>query len=158
MSYTCRQFVEAAFAEIGLGSAVIDLQPEDLQYGLQRLDAMMATWNALGIRLGYPIPLSPMSNDLDALTGVPDSANEGIITNLAIRIGPKYGKVISEDTKKLASSSYDVLMIRSAMPSEYQFSALMPRGAGNKTRTYDNYMPNPNDPVKSGGDGAIEFN
>lgn len=158
MSYTCRQFVEAAFAEIGLGSTVIDLQPEDLQYGLQRLDAMMATWNGLGIRLGYPIPLSPSSNNLDAMTGVPDNANEAIITNLAIRISPKYGKIVSDDTKKLASMSYDVLMVRSAMPREYQFSSLMPRGAGNKPWSNENYMPTPEDPVKSGGDGAIEFN
>jgi hypothetical protein len=54
MGYTKRQFISAAFEEIGLASYVFDLQPEQLQSALRRLDAMMADWNAKGIRLGYP--------------------------------------------------------------------------------------------------------
>ena len=46
MGYSKRQFVEAAFAEVGLASYVFDLQPQDLEQALRRLDAMMAEWNA----------------------------------------------------------------------------------------------------------------
>ena len=56
MGYKKRQFISAAFEEIGLASYVFDLQPEQLQSALRRLDAMMADWNAKGIRLGYPAP------------------------------------------------------------------------------------------------------
>jgi RNase H-fold protein (predicted Holliday junction resolvase) len=59
VGYSKRQFVEAAFAEIGLASYAFDLQPQDLEQVLRRLDAMMAEWNAKGIRLGYPLPGSP---------------------------------------------------------------------------------------------------
>jgi hypothetical protein len=59
MSYTKRQFVDAAFEEIGLASYVFDLTTEELLPRLvRRLDAMMAQWNAKGIRLGYPLPTS----------------------------------------------------------------------------------------------------
>jgi hypothetical protein len=52
MSYSKRQFVEAAFEEIGLASYVFDLQPEQIDSACRRLDTMMAQWNAVGIRLG----------------------------------------------------------------------------------------------------------
>jgi hypothetical protein len=65
VSYTKRQFITAAFEEIGLASYVFDLQPQDLQTALRRLDAMMAEWNGKGLRLAYPIPLSPEDSDLD---------------------------------------------------------------------------------------------
>jgi hypothetical protein len=56
MSYTKRQFVTAAFEEIGLASYVFDLTNDELTSACKRLDAMMADWNAKGIRLSYPIP------------------------------------------------------------------------------------------------------
>lgn len=56
MGWTKRQFVTQAFEEIGLASYVFDLTPEQLDSALRRLDTMIASWNALGIRLGYPLP------------------------------------------------------------------------------------------------------
>jgi hypothetical protein len=74
MGYSKRQFVYAAFEEIGLASYVFDLQPEQLESARRRLDAMMADWNGKGIRLGYPIPSSPQDGSIDEQTNVPDSA------------------------------------------------------------------------------------
>ena len=120
MGYSKRQFVTAAFDEIGLASYVFDLTPEQLQSALRRLDAMMASWNALGIRLGYPLPSSPQFSDLDAQSEVPDSANEAIITNLAIKLAPSYGKQVMPDTKATAKETYNTLLSRAAMPMEQQ--------------------------------------
>lgn len=156
MAYTCRQFVEAAFEEIGLGSTVIDLQPEDLQYGLRRLDAMMATWNGLGIRLGYPIAGSPTAVLLDVSSNVPDSANEAVIANLAIRIAPKYGKSILPETYKAATSGYDVLMARAAMPKPMTMTTI-PRGAGYKRFGMDNFIPQKADPLNTGPEGELDL-
>jgi len=66
MGYSKRQFVEAAFEEVGLAAYVFDLQPQQLESALRRLDAMMAEWNAKGIRLGYPLPGSPQNSDINA--------------------------------------------------------------------------------------------
>lgn len=160
MGYSKRQFVAAAFEEIGLASYVFDLQPEQLQSALRRLDAMMADWNGKGIRLGYPLPGSPQDSDLDEPSEVPDSANEAIITNLAIRIAPGYGKVVMPETKAVAKDSYNTLLQRATMPPEQQLPATMPAGAGNKPwRVYDNpFIRPPVDPVDAGPDGPLDFN
>jgi hypothetical protein len=160
MSYTKRQFVEAAFTEIGMANYTFDLAPEQLQSALNRLDAMMASWNAKGIRLGYPLPSSPQDSSLDEETGVPDSANEAIFTNLGIKIAPLFGKQVSSDTKVSAKDSYNTLLSRAALPQEQQLPSTMPRGAGNKPwRVYDNpFMNRPVDPLLAGQDGPIEFN
>jgi len=42
MGYSKRHFVAAAFDEIGLASYVVDLQPEQPQSAMRRIDARMA--------------------------------------------------------------------------------------------------------------------
>jgi len=160
MGWTKRQFVTQAFEEIGLAAYVFDLTPEQLESALRRLDSMMASWNAKGIRLGYPIPASPDGSDLDQETNVPDSSNEAIYTNLGIRLAPGFGKTVSPDTKAMAKMAYDTLLSRAAMPPEQQLPGTMPSGAGNKPwRTYDNpFLNKPVDPLLAGEDGPIEFN
>ena len=160
MGYSKRQFVAAAFEEIGLASYAFDLQPQQFESALRRLDAMMASWNALGIRLGYPLPSSPQFSDLDAQSEVPDSANEAIITNLAVKLAPSYGKQVMPDTKATAKETYNTLLSRAAVPMEQQLPSTMPSGAGNKPwRVYDDpFLRPPVDPVLAGQDGPIQFN
>ena len=160
MGWTKRQFVTQAFEEVGLAAYVFDLTPEQLQSALNRLDSMMAAWNAKGIRLGYPISSSPQNADLDEETNVPDSANEAIYLNLGIRLAPGFGKTVAVETKASAKTAYDTLLSRAAMPPEQQFPGAMPSGAGNKPwRGYDNpFLRRPVDPLLAGEDGPIEFN
>lgn len=159
MGWTKRQFVTQAFEEIGLAAYVFDLTPEQLQSALVRLDSMMASWNAKGIRLGYPVPLSPQDSDLDEETGVPDAANEAIYLNLGIRIAPGFGKTVAPDTKSSAKLAYDTLLAKAAMPVEQQLPGTVPSGAGNKPWRIDNpFLRQPVDPLLAGEDGPIEFN
>lgn len=159
MAWTKRQFVTQAFEEIGLAAYVFDLTPEQLQSALRRLDAMMAGWNALGIRLGYPITSNPDDSTLDEDSGVPDSANEAIYTNLGIKLAPSFGKTPSADTKAAAKAGYDLLLAKAAMPAEQQLPGSMPAGAGNKQWGPDRpFLAPPSDPLAAGPDGAIEFN
>lgn len=160
MGYSKRQFVSAAFEEIGLASYAFDLQPQQLESALRRLDAMLASWNSLGIRLGYPLPSSPEFSDIDAESEVPDSANEAIITNLAVKLAPSYGKQVMPETKATARETYNTLISRAVLPMEQQLPGTMPAGAGNKPwRVYDNpFLRPPVDPVLAGQDGQIEFN
>ena len=117
MGYSKQQFVTAAFEELGLAAYVFDLAPQDLQTALRRLDAMMAEWNAKGIRLGYPLPGSPQDASLTDPSGVPDSANETIITNLALRLAPGFGKQVAAQTMATAKMGYNTLLSRAAMPA-----------------------------------------
>jgi hypothetical protein len=158
VGYTKRQFVEGAFEEIGMANYVFDLQSEQLQSALRRLDAMMMEWNAQGIRLGYPIASSPQDSDLDTETNAPDSAWEAVITNLAVRIAPGYGKTVSPDTKMVAENAFNTLMQRATFPLEKQLPETMPIGQGNKPWRWDNpYYPDPADPVNTGPEGPLEW-
>ena len=160
MAYTKRQFVEAALTEIGLASYVFDIQPEQLEYARRRLDAMMADWNGKGLRLSYPIPASPEQGSLAEETNVPDSANEAVILNLAVRLAPSYGKQIMPDTRLLAKTAYDTVLQRATAPIELQFPDTLPSGAGSKywRDADDPFMPTPVDPVETGPEGILEFN
>ncbi len=159
MSWTKRQFVMQAFEEIGYASYTYDLQPEQLQAGLRRLEALIATWNGRGIRLGYPLSSNPDDAELDVSSNVPDSANEAIYTNLAIRIAPIVGKEIKKETSMAARSSYMELLSRFTKPQEQQLPNTMPAGAGNKPWRQDNpFLPGPEDQIDAGGDGPIQFN
>ena len=160
MSYSKRQYVEAAFAEIGMAGYVFDLQPQDLEQALRRLDAMMAEWNAKGIRLGYPLPGSPQFSDINVQSEVPDSANEAIITNLGMRLAAGYGKAVMPQTMMVAKQAYNTLLARATFPVQQQLPGTMPAGAGTKPwRVYDNpFIRPPVDPVQVGPDGVLELN
>ena len=159
MGWTRRQFVEQAFEEIGYASYVYDLEPEQLESAGRRLDAMVASWNGKGIRLGYPLPSSPELASLDTETEVPDYANEAIYTNLAVKLAPTVGKVVSPETKATAKMTYNLLLQNAALPMEQQFPKTLPAGAGRKPwRDYrDPFVREPKDPLLAGDDGPIEF-
>jgi hypothetical protein len=159
MSWTKRQLVVQAFEEIGYASYAYDLQPEQLQAGLRNLEAMMGTWNGLGIRLGYPLTQNPDSADLDVSSNLPDSANEAVYANLAVRIAPKVGKTVSVELNRTARDGYKVLLSRASFPQEQQLPHTMPAGAGNKPWRQDQpFLPGPEESLDAGTDGPIEFN
>jgi len=158
MSWTKRQFVEQAFRKAGLAAYVFDLTPDQLNSAMVDMDAMLATWNAKGIRLGYPVPTSPENSDLDQESNVPDSANEAIYLNLALRIAPDFGKAIVPEVKISAKLAYDALLSRATMPAEQQLPSTLPSGAGNKSwRTETPFIRKPVDPLLAGQDSAIDF-
>ncbi len=159
MGYTKQQFVEAAFEELGLADYVHDLETDDLQAAVRRLDSMMAEWNAKGIRLSYPLVNNPENTSLTTETTVPDEANEAIITSLAIRLAPSFGKTVSQDTKMVAKQGYNTLMSRAALPDEMQFQSTLPLGAGNKPwrQNTSRFFGPAADAVKSGVDGDLDY-
>jgi hypothetical protein len=159
MGWTKREFIQDAYAEIGMADYEFDLQTQDLQFALRKLDSMMATWNFQGIRVGYPLPSSPSSSDIDAQTNVPDSANQAIVTGLAIRIAPSFGKTVSVETKTSADIGYKTLLSLAAMPGEMQLPSSMPSGAGHKDWRYYNgrFLNPPIDPLLAGEDSELEF-
>lgn len=158
MSWTKRQFIKAAFGEIGLAAGTYDLQPSDFETGLERLEAMMATWNARGIRIGYPISSSPADASLDEVTGVPDAVNEAVLLGLAVRLAPGYGKITTKDTKQSAAEAYSNMMSKGMTRMQKRMPGGFPLGAGNKGwRQIGIFTREPADTLDAGGDGELEF-
>lgn len=160
MGWKKRDFVTQAFEEIGYASYIYDAMPEQLESVLLSLDAMMATWNAKGIRVGYPISSSANGADLNEETNVLDAANEAIYLNLACRIGPRFGKTLQQETKQAAKEAYDSLLIKIAQPIQMQFPNTTPSGAGNKHWETNNrpFLNTPVNPLLAGQDDDIDFN
>jgi len=157
MGYTRRDFVNGALEEIGLASYAYDATAEELTGAMRRLDAMMAEWNAKGIRIGYPIPSGPATGSLDDETNVPDSAWEAVTCGLALRIAPSYGKSVMPATMTNAKRAYNTLLNLHAAPVEMQLPE-MPAGAGNKPWRYDDaFTLDPVDRLQAGNDSLLEF-
>lgn len=158
MGYTRRDIIDGAMAEIGYANYAFDMQAEQLEAVKRRLDAMMAEWNAVGVRLGYPIPSSPDTSELADETALPDSAWEAVITNLAVRAAPMFGKQLMPETKRVAKQAYNTLLARSTFPGQQQYPGTLPLGAGNKGwRDYQVFFPEPSDAVLAGSDSILEF-
>lgn len=144
MGWTKRQLVDDGYGTIGLSGYVFNLSPEQKQSALRQLDAMMATWEGRGLRLGYLMPSSPDESDLDQDSGIPQQAAEAVFLNLGLRLAKGIGKVPSQDHKQEAHQAYQSLLTKYGVPiPEMQMPSTMPRGAGNKPVRSDTFMPAP---------------
>jgi hypothetical protein len=162
MPYSKKQFVQAALEEIGLAAHIFDASPEEIESGVRRLDAMIGEWNARGISLGYPMPDNPEDTQIEQKTAVPDSANEAIITGLAVRLGPSYGKTLARETKVRAKNGFDALVMLSGVtsPLEKQLPSTMPVGAGHKvyqSGSGNPFFQKPLDPVDANSSGELDY-
>lgn len=136
MGYSKRQFVEGAYSEIGLGSYVFDLSPEQMNQATRRLDAMMAEWNGRGIVISYPLPGDPENTSIDSESNVPDWANEAIILGLAIKIAPSEGKTLNPETKVSFANAFNTVASRCVTKPDMQLPRDTPIGSGNRWGPY----------------------
>lgn len=159
MAYTKRFFIQQAFTEIGLAEYVFDPQPEQFQSALTRLDSQMATWDSMGIRVGWSIPNAENQSTLDDAVDVPYYAREAIYLQLGLRICPMFGKTPSPDLKSSADKAFSALVRENAQPVPMQFPNTLPSGAGNKPwRTLDNpFLGAPTDFIQAGSESPIDF-
>ena len=138
--WTKRQIIREAHTELALG-ADFDISAEEDVSALRRMDAMLALWEAKGVRIGYAFPSDPTKSDPDSPSGVPDSAVETIALNLAIRLAPSFGKTVRPETTKAARDGYDLLLWSAAQPQTQQMPNTMPVGAGNRGYGTGNVFP-----------------
>ena len=163
MSWTKRQLVEEAYGELALAGFDFDLQAEELDAALRRLDTMMASWAGLGIQISYNAATGQDDSDLDQDSGLPMIATEAVYMNLACKIAASKGKALPASTKVNAKQAYDslVMAVARAQVQRQQLSQGTPRGSGNKPwrNGYSPYTPKPDtSPLALGGDGGLDFN
>jgi hypothetical protein len=157
MGWTKRQLLSQAYEEIGLANYVFDIQPEQEMSALRRLDAMVQSWEQEGVRLGYAASSTSDGSDLDQDSGIPDTANEAVYTNLAIRLASSVGKVPSVELKVIAKAGKDSLLARAAYPRQRRLGQ-MAAGAGYKTPWNQVFINTPSDsPLRQSGDGTLEI-
>lgn len=131
MSYTKRDIVTEAYAELALAGYVFDLTADELLWASRRLDMMMGTWLESGIDLDYPVPDGP-ATDLDEVTALESWSVEAVTMALAVRIAAAKGKQLAASTMKTAKDAYDRLSVRFAIPSPIPYKDILPTGQGDK--------------------------
>ncbi|MES2781724.1 MAG: packaged DNA stabilization gp4 family protein [Pseudomonadota bacterium] len=150
--WTKRQIISEAFSEIGKGDYSFDMQPEEFQSALRRLDAMMATWGAtVNIRIGYSGGNG--FGDVGAETEVPDWAVTAMYLNLAISLAPTYGKTVSVGTKQQAKTALDSIMNATTVVATRYLGGYAGAGNGHRRPVLPAYEP----PIETGAGGVLDI-
>lgn len=160
MGWSKLDLITKAFGVCGLASE--DLSAEALQDGLSSLDALMAVWDAAGVRLGYPLSATPTSGDVSEDSGIPDWANRAVFMNLGIELAAGIGREVSPRIAMMAKQAYNRLLARVADPPRMRFPDTLPAGAGNKPWRGGNggssrFIQDEDDGIDAGPDSELEF-
>ena len=118
------------------------------------MDMMIASWNGRGIRLAYALESDPDGASVDQASGLADSDIECVVTNLAMRLAPSYGKTCPTETREAARETFSAMLSRSVEMPTMQLPLSMPMGAGYKRRNQRPFFA-PADPVDAGNDGEL---
>jgi hypothetical protein len=129
MSWTKKQLLDAAFTEIGLQNYAYDVEPEDIQNAIVTMDAMVAEW---GLNLSYHMSGDPSMSNQQEESGLPIWANKAVYQNLAVEIGPTFGKVIPLSLKVSAKRGLATIQTKCATIPRPQYDPRLPVGQGNK--------------------------
>lgn len=123
---TALQLIEDAFDDLEVKSSEIDLETDEIDLAIRRLNRMMTNWAQGGLNLGY----SKVSDSSDVLT-VPDWAEEAITAHLAIRLAPGFGKTINAALAAFALEAMDTMTRNLVQMGEISFPNTLPIGSGN---------------------------
>src|SRR3990167_1650065 len=128
MGWSKLKLVKKAYGVFGLTSNEgFDLSAEQIQDGVSSMNAMMASWNIAGLRLGYP----PDSEEPEQDSGIPDWANQAVYLNLGIELAASIGREVSPRIASMALKAYQRISTRVNKPrSKMRLS--QPAGAGNR--------------------------
>jgi hypothetical protein len=126
MAKTKGELVTAALSELGIADFEFDATTDEATFAIDRMDTMMAFWSSKNVKLSYNFDGDSTEN-----SGLPASAYEAVITNLAVRLAPAYGKTVPQELWSAAKASRTALFGESAKPLERQMQ-MIPWGAGHK--------------------------
>lgn len=148
---TKRALLLTAAEEFGITSA-FDISPEEMQSGLTRLDRLAAQWDGKGIRVGYNL-----GGDLDSESGIPDTAENCFVQNVAVLWASSFGKVISTDVRTAARQAFNDLYVALGRRPQVPRSPALPIGAGNRRSVLgQQYFPATTE-TEGLDDGATEY-
>lgn len=132
-STTKRMLIEQMFAECGVNDWELDIQPDETDAALRRLDALMWELMGRGIDIGYNFPVGIGQGDIADELGCPDQAFYGLATLGAERLCPTMGKTQSKESRIALNAAMKA--VRSAavtLAPNAQLARGTPLGAGNR--------------------------
>lgn len=140
MSWTKRDIINQAYEEIGMGGLVYDMDPQNLETALVRLDAIVSRWMEKGVDIPYPTPENPEESDIDDETMIASDEAEALYLALAVRVAPTVGKTVSIETATAAKAAYDTVLGKYMRPKGFKDQNIrdtgLPPGSGHKPWRY----------------------
>lgn len=125
---TGTEIIKDALQKIGAHSVATPANPEAIEAGRKALNSMCEMWLSEGIRFGFT-PLKVPGDDLNE----PADARNGIVFNLAIMLAPDFGKDVSSNLNRMATTTfakirniYEVVTVPDRV-----VSSTLPKGQGN---------------------------
>jgi hypothetical protein len=126
-------FVQQGLGELGLTSAVYDMEPEDLERISDRLDAYLAELDAKGARVpGWSYADAPGIANLETVVNIPMHLVNLVILSAAIIAAPSIGKNLSSITVAQLKIARDQMLYAGKRIPQYQRNTNMPVGSGNQ--------------------------
>lgn len=137
MYITKREIVEAAFEELALGDAAgYDLLPEELGFGLRRLEGVAASlYYDSGVSVGYALAATPSAALLTDDSGLTRQYFRAYSILLAQDLAAAKGKALAPRTVAAAFQALDSLLASVSIP-QVQQPAFLPVGGGQKPTPY----------------------
>lgn len=130
---TKRDLIGQAYTECAINGWEYDIQPDELDKALTRLDMLAAELTGRGIEIGYNAPYAIGQGSLNDELGCADQAFFGLSVLLAQRLCPTMGKAMSAESKMTLNAAMKA--VRSAAASLVPSMSLArgtPLGSGNR--------------------------
>ena len=124
--------ITSAFNEIGYADYLFDITPDQLFRVARQLDAMMGSWAASGIDVGYCYQQSPFQIDVNQLSNLPAAAVRAVYLALSLEVAPSFGKTLTQQAIVNANRAYNAMLVALAVIPSKQFNNTMLAGAGNR--------------------------
>lgn len=124
------ELVQGAYEQIEIWGVTTNPTGSEAVIALKRLNSMMLHWENKNVFLGWNVG----ADDANDESGVPDWSEEAIITNLAVRLLPAYGKTATREQAGHAADAFQAISLRCYDNMEYPDT--MPVGAGNQRYGY----------------------
>lgn len=148
--------VNAAYEEIGLAGYVFDIQPEEVQTGVRRLERFMLMLDGRGVRLGYNAAASASQANANDDSGIPDWAEDAIVPLFALRLAPTIGKQVHPDTRLAARKGLNALLVGTYEIPSMQMPRHLPIGTGNRRNVKNQNFFAPSDRISTRLDDLLE--
>jgi len=131
---TANELINDAFDLLEIKSAEVELEDDEINTAIRRMNRMITSWAQEGMNLGY----SKVTLKTETVT-IPDWSEEAVVALLAVRLAPAFGVPLTQALQAQAAGSLKNLQQQLITIGDVQFPSNLPIGSGNAYRNDQNF-------------------